>query len=703
MTEEFDIKNYDIVDPEADEEQIKSEIKMSIHGLLTGSLLPKENDSVQNGAEQTENVVPDIALRDKRPRGRITRAENEAWLAAHPEWDSSRSYQLKNTITEKGKRMGRPPKPRTLAKTTACKNSEQDEAMRLKYEAEQKAKQERKEARQRKRGEPTDTDILVESLKTAFKRFLDARVYDKALTCLERLYGANKRITEALLWEYRRVLAQEAENLSTKYDYRNLTYRSWLLQARDNFEAFMVVMEWDRAPQARFWLPRRRVLEDTHHMASTIQRFIDDPKMKKLCISFPPGTGKSTLIKFLLAFIAGNFPQSMNMYISYADSMVKMMFDSVYTFMTDPEYHFRDVFPELDLPNKSAEYSTISYRAAGDAPTIGLVSIGGSVTGRTRANKFFITDDLVKNDEEARSIDRLDKLYADYKNTLTTRMIGDDIKEIMLGTIWSNFDPISREKAKFDGKEGYLFIALPVCDSQGHSNFNYDHPDRYTDERIAELKRTLDPQIFSCLYMQQGVEKEGMAFSQDRLQYFNGVLPDGEPDNIYFHADVAWGGGDSFSMPIAYRYGDEVYIPDVIFDKRDKTVTRPRVVAKILHHGIKMGRFEANAGGGEYCDEVTRLLKEHGYTCSLIAMRAKQKGNISKMIRIEQMQSEIRKLYFLAPEYQDGEYRSFMNEFTTFTFTGSNRHDDAVDSLAGLCDYAGISPITKLQLSKRHF
>ena len=81
------------------------------------------------------------------------------------------------------------------------------------------------------------------------------------------------------------------------------------------------------------------------------------------------------------------------------------------------------------------------------------------------------------------------------------------------------------------------------------------------------------------------------------LNYYNGVLPDGEPDNICFVNDVAWGGGDSLSMPIAYVYGHDVYIHDWIFDRRDKSCTKPRVVAKILQHKIKMGRTEANNGG----------------------------------------------------------------------------------------------------------
>lgn len=49
-----------------------------------------------------------------------------------------------------------------------------------------------------------------------------------------------------------------------------------------------------------------------------------------------------------------------------------------------------------------------------------------------------------------------------------------------------------------------------------------------------------------------------IAFPSDSLNYYNGVVPDGEPDNIVFVNDVAWGGGDSLSMPVAYVYGHDV-------------------------------------------------------------------------------------------------------------------------------------------------
>ena len=488
--------------------------------------------------------------------------------------------------------------------------------------------------------------------------------------------------------ELNRWVRKEASQIKTIKAF-DLVRKTYILGGRYSFDDYMIACEWNREPQARFYLPRRAVLEGKHKIVSQIQEFIDDPEALYLGFSLPPGTGKTTLIKFLLAYIAGKYPKSMNMYCSYSDGMVKMMLDSEKAILTDTmEYCHNEIFPDNGTPDISAEYKTVSYRRKGDFPTLGLASIGGSVTGRTRANKFLITDDLVKDGEMARSPERLEKLYHDYKDTLTTRMIGDEVKEIQLGTIWSIHDPISRKKAEHEGDPRYRFIAIPVKDENGHSNFYYDHPDRYSDERIAELEKNLDPVSFSCLYMQRGIEREGLALPADELQYYNGVLPDGEPDNVLFVCDVAWGGGDSTSMPILYKYGDAGFIDDVLFDTGAKDVTKPRVVGKILQHKCKMGRFEANNGGDEYADSISKMLKEeHGYSCNITHKKAPTTQG--KSARIEQYAPDIKKYYFRDRSCRSQEYNKFMDEMTGFSFTSKNLHDDAADSMAMLADYDG--------------
>ena len=462
---------------------------------------------------------------------------------------------------------------------------------------------------------------------------------------------------------------------------------AYCIRGKRHFDDYMIATEWNREKNARFWLPRRKILEGELHLATKLDNFMNDPNMRLLSLSMPPGTGKSTLIKFLLAYIAGVYPMSANMYVSYSDGMIKMMYDSVVDMLTDDfEYQHTRIFGERAAPVTSAQYGTISYRRRGDFPTIGMISLGGSVTGRTRANKFLITDDLVKNAEVARSPERLEKLWQDYTSTLTTRQIGDNVKQIMLGTIWSAYDPISRMMSEHENDPKYEFVCIPVWDENEHSNFLYDHPDRYTDEKIRERQESLDPVDFSCLYLQNPVEKEGMPLKAKELMYYNGVLPDGEPDDIFYVVDVAWGGGDSLSMPIIYVYGDDWYLHDVVFDTSNKEVTRPRVVGKILQHSCKSGRFEANNGGDEYADKVDEILRnDYGYICNITSQKAPT--NMGKLVRIEQYIPEIKKVYYRGKDFRDEEYNRFMKEMCSISFRSKNLHDDAADSMAMAVDY----------------
>lgn len=498
---------------------------------------------------------------------------------------------------------------------------------------------------------------------------------------------------------YVRWVRSEAQKIKSERMY-NLIRQTYMYAGQYSFDDFMIAMEWEREPKARFWLPRRKVLEGKHRIATRIQQFMDDPDALFLGFSQPPGTGKTTIIKFLLAYIIGKEPKSANMYISYSDGMTKMLLDSVKSMLTDThEYCFHEIFPGLGEPTTSAEYKTISYRRAGDFPTLGLVSMSGSVTGRTRANRFLVTDDLVKNKEEARSPERLEKLYSDYTATLTTRMIGDNVKQIMLGTRWSSYDPLGRMEDAHGDDPRYTFISIPVWDENEVSNFEYEHPDRYTTEKIRDIKNTIDSADFECLFMQHGIEKEGLAFPADGLRYYNGVLPDGEPDNICFVNDVAWGGGDSLSMPIAYVYGSDVYIHDWVFDKRDKTVTKPRVIAKILSHKVKMGQTEANNGGEEYSDDVYRMLSTE-YHYSINMSHKKAPTNMAKITRIEQHAPTIRQFYFRDSGSRDDDYRRAMNELTSYSFTSKNIHDDAADSMAMMAAYV-FGGIKYVSVAKR--
>lgn len=543
----------------------------------------------------------------------------------------------------------------------------------------------------------------LEELIVAYESFMKNKLFTRGIQCTEMIYDLDPTKGKEVINSFRDQMVYQIHT-GTHFDGTaalTLSRRSYMFTAPDCFDDFMIAMEWNRNRASRFWLPRRKILEGKFKICTSIDDYINsEDEEYLLSLSMPPGCGKSTMIKFLMAYVMGKYPNSKNMYISYSDSMIKMMMDALTDMTMGDEYNFQEIFP-LGKPDKSAEYNTIGYRPKGDSQTFNLCSIGGSITGRTRADFLQITDDLVKNAEEARSPERLENLWNDYVDTISTRQIGSKVKGLMLGTIWSYYDPISRSKRKYEGQKGYHFLAFPVCDEAGHSNFEYDCDNNYTDSKIAKIREDLDPVSFSCLYMQRGIQKEGQPFTQEQLSWYDGVLPSGDPDNIFAFCDVAFGGGDSLSMPIAYQYNNDLFIHDVIFNRKDKSVTVPIVCNRLAQHKVRKVRFEANVGGQSYADEVSEGLKKIPYACNVTSKRAP--NTMSKMSKIEQFQQNIREVHFRRDKARGREYDLFINELEAFSFTQKNLHDDAPDSLAGLCDMA-INGVVRIQaLGKRLF
>ena len=213
----------------------------------------------------------------------------------------------------------------------------------------------------------------------------------------------------------------------------------------------------------------------------------------------------------------------------------------------------------------------------------------------------------------------------------------------------------------------------------------------------------MDDISYRCLYKQEPIEREGLLFPEDELNYYNGVLPDGE----YMTAaacDVAWGGGDSLSMPFGQAFGDDgpVYIPDWIFNKGDKYTTKPLVVAKTMQLQPNMERFEANNGGDEYAEDIDRLLREQGFKTNI--SWAKASNQIGKMAKIIQYAPDIkRRFYFLKPELQSSEYKAAMEELCMLTQVGKNEHEDSADGLVQLLQLIDGGMMGKVTATKNPF
>jgi predicted phage terminase large subunit-like protein len=492
-------------------------------------------------------------------------------------------------------------------------------------------------------------------------------------------------------YQYNRVLRAatlDAAKRTGDIRFVELNKLTYLYSARDVFEDYMIYVEWDRAPEKRFYLPRRKVLRVlTQDLQDLADREIDF-----LGISLPPRVGKSTLCIFFMTWLMGRNPDVANVMSGHSDKLTDGFYREALEIISDQEtYLWADVFPDVKIVDNSAKNETIDLNRKKRFSTFTARSIGGTLTGAVEIGEggCLYVDDLVEDLEESLNPTRLQAKYDAYLNQLKDRK-KEGAFELMVGTRWNVLDPLGRVREQHGDNPRYRFRVIPALNEHGESNFVYDYGLGFSTEYFLDMKASIDDATWWAKYMGAPYVREGLLFPADQLRYYNGVLPDGDPMKIAT-CDVAWGGGDSLSMPFVYVFGDAVYVHDVIFNRGDKTVTQPIVVGRTKIHRPHKERFEANNGGGEYADAIDQQLRKDGVHVNITARRAP--NNQSKMARIIQYSPDIKKFYFISPgrdengkPYRTEEYQKFMDELTTFSQMGKNTFDDAADSLAQMAD-----------------
>ena len=536
-------------------------------------------------------------------------------------------------------------------------------------------------------------NIISKIFQKIEKDPLNLQLYNDCFDGIKILYDTDKeKCFEFNLRLRQRCLA--AKRLSSDWDFiegvEEIRKESYHLEAKDVFDSYLIYLEWNRPANKKFYLPRRRVLKT---LVQDLQDLADH-KILFLGISLPPRVGKSTLCIMFMTWIIGRNPDVANVMSGHSDKLTDGFYREILSVITDTNtYLWKEVFPGVSLVNTSAKNETIDLDREKRFPTMTCRSIGGTLTGAVEIGEggVLYSDDLIEDLEESLNPDRLQAKYDAYLNQLKDRK-KDNALELMVGTRWNVLDPLGRIQSQYEDDPHYRFRVIPALDENDESNFDYDFGVGFSTEYYHDMRASIDDATWWAKYMGQPYVREGLLFPQSELNYYNGVLPDGDPVKKAV-CDVAWGGGDSLAMPFAYIYGDAVYIHDVIFSNGDKEVTYPLVVGKTKQHLPHTERFEANNGGTEYADRVDELLRKDGVHINIYSRRAP--NTQSKLARIIQFAPDIRKFYFVAPKYQSGDYKRFMSEVTTFVQTGKNAHDDACDSLAQLADelYHGVAKV----------
>ena len=452
--------------------------------------------------------------------------------------------------------------------------------------------------------------------------------------------------------------------------------------AKYDFDSYLLYVEWNRDPEKKFYPPRRKVLKQ---VVDALQELADD-KLDLLAVSLPPGSGKTTLAIFYLTWLGGKIPNDPMLTGSHSNSFVRGVYDECLRIMDkNGDYLWHEVFPDIQVTNTNAKDCRIDLDKRQRFETLEFTSIGTGNAGLYRAATLLYCDDLVSGIKVALSKERLDKLWETYTTDLRQRKIGDHCKELHIATRWSVHDVIGRLEREYGDSDRAKFIVIPALNENDESNFDYAYGVGFSTSFYREQRNIMDDVSWRALYMNQPIERDGILYQKDELRrYFD--LPDEEPDTIIAVCDTKDRGADYCCMPIAYQYGQNFFIEDILCDNSKPEIVDARLVEILLKHKVKLARFESNSAGGRVAQAVQAQVKKRG-GITHITTKFTTANKDTKII----VNSPYVKEHFLFKDdtaFPNKDYKKAMDMLCSYTMMGKNKHDDVPDCMAMLAEYA---------------
>lgn len=505
-----------------------------------------------------------------------------------------------------------------------------------------------------------------------------------------------------LCFKCREICAQKSKKFKNTRpehaeQYRQLYKKTLLMAAPTDFDSYCQYLEWNREPNKRFYLPRRKQLKP---VAMALQELAEG-KLDVLAISMPPGVGKTTLAIFFLTWLAGKEPDKPMLTGSHSNSFLRGVYDECLRIMgTEGEYLWHDVFQDIDIERTNAADLAIDIGTPKRFATLQFTSVGSGNAGKVRAEGLLYCDDLVSGIEQAMSKERLDKLWEQYTTDLRQRKIGKCV-ELHIATRWSVHDVIGRIEQKYLDSKRAKFIVMPALDENEKSNFDYANGVGFSTNFYHDMRDTMDDASWRALYMNQPIEREGLLYAENELRrYFE--LPEKEPDGILSICDTKDRGKDYAFMPVAYIYGKDYYIADCICDNSLPEVVEPRIVNCLLQNKVQMSRFEHNNAGGRVAKDIQAEIRKMG-GITKITTKFTTSNKETKII----VHSAFVKEHFLFKDKslykKKDDYGKMMDMLCSYTVAGKNKHDDVPDGMAMLSEYIQSLAGNKVEIFERFF
>lgn len=437
--------------------------------------------------------------------------------------------------------------------------------------------------------------------------------------------------------------------------------------ATHNFWEFCLYYDFD-------FFTRRPFLKDVACAFQQVYENYRNGRAIKVAVSMPPRAGKSYITSLYCAWWLGKFPELSVMRNACTARLYQKFSYDVRNVVKTAKYN--RVFPTIKLaPDKQnvdgwnlVTSKQVGYFGAG---------VGGTIIG-FGAN-IAITDDLYKDMEAALS-ENIQEGVAMWKQSAHNSRKERACPEIFIGTRWTLKDEIGKA---IDSGNVDIVIKIPALVVGADGKMRSFCEDVKTTAEYLKIKADTEESIWIAEYMQEPAELEGLLFPTGSLKYFAPNQLE-NPEYKYMAVDPADTGGDDTSAPLGELHGAGIFITDVLYNKFGTDVNIPAIVEIIISQKVNHTEIESNAAWTMFTKQVKAKVGERDPNREVRAITAK--GNKQARI-LAQSAFIINHVYFLKEEYRTPQYRAFMKNLTSYMREGSNKHDDAPDSLAMMAMY----------------
>lgn len=364
-----------------------------------------------------------------------------------------------------------------------------------------------------------------------------------------------------------------------------------------------------------------------HRLIAEALEKVEKGEITRLCISMPPGHGKSELTTRLFPmWFMGRQKKRRVLLVGYSETFAQTEFGGyIQPRVQTPAY--RQVFPGMTLDGGSKAIDNLRFAGGGYIASVGK---GGALTGRR--GELIVVDDPLKGDEEAQSQLVRDKLWRWFNKDLASRLAKGKSAIIIIQTRWHTDDLIGKimDSASDDYNPKiaarWTYLKLPAVFTErdkelaavmgkqvGECLWPEFYPIEYMHERMEA-----DPRGFQCLYQQDPAPDDGNFFKAEMLSEYDAHEL---PKNLRMYAtsdhavSTKQGRDSTVLMPFGVDEEDNIWVlPDLWWRQAETNDVVDAMVELMKNHKPMMwgaGRDHITKSIGPFLRK--RMMEEKAY------------------------------------------------------------------------------------------